>query len=70
MILRRFVGLAARSQLHFSQCRSFSSRTCLNSGHNRWSKIKHDKGKNDAAKSKERTSLTLAVIRASKGMWV
>ncbi|KAK5941865.1 hypothetical protein PMZ80_005816 [Knufia obscura] len=47
-------------------CRSFSSATCLWSGHNRWSKIKHDKGKNDAAKSKERTTLTLNVIRLSR----
>jgi len=67
MPFEHFVRIAALSRLRLSRCRQFSSLTRLESGHNRWSKIKHDKGKNDAAKSKERTVLALAVIRASKG---
>lgn len=70
MPVTHLVKIAARSRLHLSRCRQFSSFTRLESGHNRWSKIKHDKGKNDAAKSKERTVLALAIIRASKGAWL
>lgn len=35
-------------------CREFTSGAILLSGHNRWSTIRHDKAKNDKAKSKER----------------
>lgn len=35
-------------------CREFKSSAMLFSGHNRWSTIRHDKAKNDKAKSKER----------------
>lgn len=35
-------------------CREFTSSVMLFSGHNRWSTIRHDKAKNDKAKSKER----------------
>ncbi|KAI1654513.1 YebC-like protein [Daldinia decipiens] len=33
------------------RCRSFASSAVLNSGHNRWSKIKHEKGAADAKKN-------------------
>ncbi len=36
------------------------------SGHNRWSKIKHDKGKEDSLKSKARTLLSRDIYNASK----
>lgn len=35
-------------------CREFTRSAILLSGHNRWSTIRHDKAKNDKAKSKER----------------
>ncbi|KAF9891302.1 hypothetical protein FE257_004157 [Aspergillus nanangensis] len=49
-----------RPRLHHSspchdRCRSLYTRTApLFAGHNRWSQIKHDKAKNDKAKSNER----------------
>ncbi|KAF2688447.1 YebC-like protein [Lentithecium fluviatile CBS 122367] len=42
---------------HHEQARSFSSTPATWSGHSKWATIKHDKGKNDAAKSKQRTIL-------------
>ncbi|KAI1643824.1 YebC-like protein [Daldinia loculata] len=39
-----------------AQCRrSFASSAVLNSGHNRWSKIKHEKGAADAKKNAQRS---------------
>ncbi|DAA76667.1 TPA_exp: Uncharacterized protein A8136_7344 [Trichophyton benhamiae CBS 112371] len=49
-----------------SSCRYISSSQILQSGHNRWSTIRHDKGKNDAAKSKERQIFSKDIIQASK----
>ncbi|EXJ83706.1 hypothetical protein A1O1_07330 [Capronia coronata CBS 617.96] len=46
--------------------RLWSSSALRLSGHNRWSKIKHDKGKADAAKSKAKTMLSHEVITASR----
>lgn len=46
--------------------RSFATRFALGSGHNRWSKIKHDKGKKDALKSKARSLLSQDIYNASK----
>lgn len=37
------------------------------SGHSKWATIKHDKGKNDQAKSKERSMLTRDISAAVKG---
>lgn len=54
------------SQWTCSQCRSFQSSTTLLSGHNRWSKIKHDKGKADAVKAKQRTIIAKEIINASR----
>ncbi len=47
-------------------CRHWSSSSLLPSGHSRWSKIKHDKGKVDRAKSKARSQLSADIIMASK----
>src|SRR5436190_1597419 len=38
----------------------------LHSGHNCWSTIKHDKGKNDTARSKERLVISKDIIQASE----
>ncbi|KAL9120132.1 MAG: hypothetical protein Q9187_003314 [Circinaria calcarea] len=46
--------------------RAFSSYNALCSGHNRWSKIKHDKGKVDAARNKQRSSLAKELATISK----
>ncbi|EEH33560.1 hypothetical protein PAAG_04610 [Paracoccidioides lutzii Pb01] len=47
-------------------CRYLSSSAIAQAGHSRWSTIKHDKGKNDAAKSKERVLYARDIINASK----
>ena len=46
--------------------RGFATNIILGSGHNRWSKIKHDKGKEDALKSKARSLLSQEIYNASK----
>ncbi|KAK2747099.1 hypothetical protein FQN57_002354 [Myotisia sp. PD_48] len=48
------------------QCRFIANSATLQSGHNRWSTIRHDKGKNDAAKSKERQIISHNIVQASK----
>jgi hypothetical protein len=48
------------------RARSFATCPVLASGHNRWSKIKHDKGKEDALKSKARSLLSQEIYNASK----
>ncbi|KAF2878529.1 transcriptional regulator-domain-containing protein [Massariosphaeria phaeospora] len=48
------------------QARSFSSCPAVNSGHSRWSTIKHDKGKADATKSKQRAQMTKDITNAVK----
>ena len=47
-------------------CRAFSLSAADRSGHSRWSTIKHDKAKNDKAKSKERGILTQELINSSQ----
>ncbi|KZF21358.1 DUF28 domain protein [Xylona heveae TC161] len=47
------------------ECRQFSTTVNLWSGHNKWSTIKHDKGKNDAKKNKQRTILAKEIAHAS-----
>ncbi|CAF9912870.1 MAG: hypothetical protein GOMPHAMPRED_007795 [Gomphillus americanus] len=46
--------------------RYFSISTALNSGHSRWSKIKHDKGKADARKGDVRADVARQIARSSK----
>ncbi|PYH48189.1 post-initiation translation factor DPC29 [Aspergillus saccharolyticus JOP 1030-1] len=45
-------------------CRSFSSSAPWFAGHNRWSKIKHDKAKEDKLKSKERQLMNKEISNA------
>lgn len=47
-------------------CRSFSSGAPLFAGHNRWSQIKHDKAKNDKAKSRERQTIAKEISSATQ----
>ncbi|RKF83248.1 putative transcriptional regulatory protein [Golovinomyces cichoracearum] len=46
--------------------RSLSTITTLRSGHNRWSKIKHEKGAADAKKNRVRSSMAGELTLASK----
>ncbi|QKX57083.1 uncharacterized protein TRUGW13939_04191 [Talaromyces rugulosus] len=50
------------------RCRTFSMSALVSSGHSRWSTIKHDKAKNDKAKSRERGLLSQEIITASQ-LW-
>lgn len=62
--LTRRPGLSSRWVC--DTCRSFHVSAATQSGHSRWSTIKHDKAKNDKAKSKERGILTQELINASQ----
>lgn len=46
--------------------RYLSNTSCCNSGHNRWSTIKHDKAKNDAVKNKQTSIFAKEIAAASK----
>ncbi|KAK5122864.1 hypothetical protein LTR85_003779 [Meristemomyces frigidus] len=46
--------------------RGLATATTLRSGHNRWSKIKHDKGKADAVKNRQRSIFAQEIATASK----
>ena len=62
------IGLTAlQSPVYVLTCTAFfSSSSHLQSGHNRWSKIRHDKGKNDANKSVEFSRLSQEICSAVK----
>lgn len=46
--------------------RTFTSQSPRQSGHNRWSTIRHDKAKNDKAKSKERQIIAKEISNATQ----
>jgi hypothetical protein len=48
------------------QCLQFSTTLAAQSGHNRWSKIKHDKGAVDAKKNVQRSEFSRLIAFASK----
>lgn len=48
------------------QARGFTSTGTFQSGHNRWSKIKHDKAKVDAGKNKQRSIFSAEIATASR----
>ncbi|KAJ5173789.1 uncharacterized protein N7500_001720 [Penicillium coprophilum] len=50
------------------ECRHFSTSSATLSGHNKWSTIKHDKARNDKAKSKERQIVAKEIANATQ-MW-
>jgi hypothetical protein len=66
--IRSFVSRLPQEELICSRC-LFSTTSTLQSGHSRWSKIKHDKGKADANKGSQRTSLSREIALASKSMF-
>ncbi|KAL3425846.1 DUF28 domain-containing protein [Phlyctema vagabunda] len=49
-----------------SRCMRFSTTTIAQSGHNRWSKIKHDKGSADAKKNAQRSVLAHEITLCSR----
>ncbi|CAI7622132.1 unnamed protein product [Penicillium manginii] len=49
-------------------CRGFGTSSGLFSGHNKWSTIKHDKARNDKAKSKERQMVGKEISSATQ-LW-
>ncbi|CUS11915.1 unnamed protein product [Tuber aestivum] len=63
------IGLTTPQLLvHTRTCMAFfSSSSLLQSGHNRWSKIRHDKGRNDANKGVEFSRLSQDICTAVKG---
>jgi transcriptional/translational regulatory protein YebC/TACO1 len=63
--IRSFVLQGSRGESICSRC-LFSTTTSVQSGHNRWSKIKHDKGKADASKTAQRSILSQDIALASK----
>lgn len=50
------------------QCRLLSTTSRSDSGHNRWSKIKHDKAGADAGRSKQRAALAKEISDASRAL--
>ncbi|KAE8388219.1 transcriptional regulator TACO1-like protein [Aspergillus alliaceus] len=56
----------ARTQPVCHFCRGFSSSSPWFAGHNRWSSIRHDKAKNDKAKSKERQIIGKEISSATQ----
>jgi transcriptional/translational regulatory protein YebC/TACO1 len=59
---------APRGELTCSRCLQFSTTSIAQSGHNRWSKIKHDKGAVDAKKNVQRSALSKEIALVSKSM--
>lgn len=51
-------------------CRTFSSSAPFLSGHSKWSTIKHDKAKNDKAKSKERQMMSKEIASATQCKYI
>ncbi|KAI9802829.1 MAG: hypothetical protein M1833_001428 [Piccolia ochrophora] len=66
--VRNLLRHAPRSKLLYAcpRCRHFTTSSEWWSGHNRWSKIKHDKGKNDARREKQRSALARELTQASQ----
>ncbi|KAJ5248894.1 hypothetical protein N7468_000345 [Penicillium chermesinum] len=61
-------GLRPRSTYVCNACRLFSSSPISSSGHSKWSTIKHDKARNDRAKSKERQMVSKEISNATQ-LW-
>lgn len=55
-----------RGQQGRGACRELNNSAILFSGHNRWSTIRHDKAKNDKAKSKERQVIAKDISSATQ----
>jgi hypothetical protein len=66
--LRSLVSRIPREEPICSRC-LFSTTSAVQSGHSRWSKIKHDKGKADHSKGSQRNLLSKDIALASKRMF-
>lgn len=59
--------ISCRNQLHTCpRCRAFTTTATTYSGHNRWSKIKHDKAKADASKNRARSAFSQEIATVSR----
>ena len=58
------------ARLTSSYYRGFSAYSPFCSGHSKWSTIKHDKAKNDKAKSKERQMISKEISTATQCMYM
>lgn len=63
-----YSAIAKSRNAHAKLCqlRCLHTTPAARSGHNRWSKIKHDKGKNDAIKNRQRSVFAQEIATASK----
>ncbi|KAB8075454.1 transcriptional regulator TACO1-like protein [Aspergillus leporis] len=68
IVSQRLFQQYARTQPACAFCRGFTSSSPWFAGHNKWSSIKHDKAKNDKAKSKERQIIGKEISSAVQ-MW-
>jgi hypothetical protein len=59
-------ALIPKQEFLCSRCIQFSTTSTAQSGHNRWSKIKHDKGAVDAKKNVQRSQFARSIAFASK----
>jgi hypothetical protein len=59
-------AFAPKHEYMCSRCFQFSTTSAAQSGHNRWSKIKHDKGAVDAKKNVQRSEFSKSIAFASK----
>jgi hypothetical protein len=63
---RGFQSIVPREKFTYSQYLKFSTACIAQSGHNRWSKIKHDKGAKDMNKNIQRSMFSREIALASK----
>jgi hypothetical protein len=63
---RRLRTPTSRAEYICSRCAKFSNSNAVQSGHNRWSKIKHDKGAADMKKNAQRSQFSKDIYLASK----
>lgn len=64
--LQLFRAVPSKARCSRSGERTFTTSMCCSSGHNKWSKIKHDKGRKDAAKTTLRTQHVQAITLYSR----
>lgn len=63
---RLFRPRPLKARCSTSASRTFTTSACCFSGHNKWSKIKHDKGKKDQVKTAQRTQHVQAITLYSR----
>jgi hypothetical protein len=70
MALSRLLRPLQRAEYICEPCHSFSTSSIAFSGHNKWSTIKHDKARNDKAKSKERAMVGKEIASATQSAYI